>query len=93
MKVEFYGTFKKDIKKLTPDKKLIAKQIVSELKLMNIVELTNHPKITQMVGHNNAYRYKQGIYRLGFFITEIEEEVTVECARFLTRKDIYKLFP
>ncbi len=93
MEIKFYATYVKDIKKLKPNFKLIAKNIESELSRLTYEELTNHPKITLMVGNNKAGRFKSGEWRLGFYIETLEDKIYLIFARFLHRKDIYKYFP
>jgi mRNA interferase RelE/StbE len=43
----------------------------------------------KLEGYKNAYRIRIEEFRIGAFI----EGKTVELARFLPRKDIYKYFP
>ncbi|WP_028298094.1 type II toxin-antitoxin system RelE family toxin [Olivibacter sitiensis] len=94
MQVIYYSSYVKDIKKLTPNFKKIAQGIENELLAVESEEqLRAHPKITDMVGHAGTYRYKQGDWRLGFFVEEIEGERIIALARFLHRKDIYRNFP
>ena len=45
--------------------------------------------IKKLKGHPNAYRYRKGQYRLGFFF----ENETVIFAAFAPRSKIYKKFP
>jgi mRNA interferase RelE/StbE len=47
------------------------------------------PNIKKLKGHRNAYRVRVGDYRLGLFF----ENSTILLARFLHRKDIYRIFP
>ena len=47
------------------------------------------PNTKKLKGHKTAYRARIGDYRLGFFF----ENSTLTLARFVHRKDIYKLFP
>lgn len=93
MEIKYYATYVKDIKKLKPNFKLIAKNIEIELSRLTYEELTNHPKITLMVGNNKAARFKSGEWRLGFYIETLEDKSYLIFARFLHRKDIYKYFP
>ena len=51
--------------------------------------LSKIPNTKKLQGHKTAYRTRIGNYRLGFFF---EDEVII-LARFIHRKDIYKLFP
>ena len=88
MKIEFLKRFSKDIDDIT------AKSVRSALKrLIELVEtadaLSNIPNTKKLQGHKTAYRTRVGDYRLGFFY----ENETIILARFVNRKDIYKLFP
>ena len=88
MKVEFLKSFSKDLdsvnSKLT--KRSLVRVIESLEKQQDLNKILN---IKKLKGFKNAYRIRVGDYRLGFFF----EDSTVQLARFLHRKDIYKLFP
>jgi mRNA interferase RelE/StbE len=47
------------------------------------------PNTKKLKGHSSAYRTRVGDYRLGFFF----ENGVIQLARFIHRKDIYKIFP
>ena len=47
------------------------------------------PNVKKLKGHKSACRIRVGDYRLGFFY----ENATISIARFVHRKDIYKIFP
>jgi mRNA-degrading endonuclease RelE of RelBE toxin-antitoxin system len=47
------------------------------------------PNTKKLKGHKSAYRTRIGDYRLGFFF----ESSVIILARFVNRKDIYKIFP
>lgn len=88
MKVEFLKSFSKDMDNLP------LKSVKSALKrLIELMEnadaLRNIPNTKKLQGHKTAYRTRVGDYRLGFFF----ENETIILARFVNRKDIYKLFP
>jgi mRNA interferase RelE/StbE len=51
--------------------------------------LNKVPNTQKLKGHKSAYRTRLGDYRLGFFF----ENSAILLARFLHRKDIYKVFP
>ena len=88
MKVEFLSKFNKDIStvKLKPIKeKLIT--LIDELESAGSLSEINNVK--KLKGFSQAYRIRIGDYRLGLFQTK----EGVELARFVHRKDIYKLFP
>lgn len=88
MQVIYLKAFSKDIDKLK--NKQVSKSllnIISEIKKAdNIQEINN---LVKLEGYKNAYRIRIGEFRIGVFI----EGKTVELARFLPRKDIYKYFP
>lgn len=88
MQIIYLKAFSKDIDKLR--NKEVSKSllgVISEIKkAKNIQEINNLEKLK---GYKNAYRIRIREYRIGIFI----EGNTVEFARFLPRKDIYKYFP
>jgi mRNA interferase RelE/StbE len=88
MTVEFLKSFSKDLDKVSSATvKNQIKQIITSLeKAENLQEI---PSTKKLKGHRNAYRIRIGDYRLGLFL----ENNTVLLARFLHRKDIYKIFP
>jgi len=47
------------------------------------------PGVKMLTGCEDAFRIRSGDYRIGVFITE----ESVEFARVVHRKDIYKVFP
>jgi len=55
----------------------------------SIGSLDKIPNTKKLKGHKSAYRTRVGDYRAGFFF----ENSTIFLARFLHRKDIYKIFP
>ena len=88
MKVEFLKKFSKDLDGIG------SKSIKSNL--LKVIELTESanslddiPNTKKLKGHKSAYRIRIGDYRLGFFF----ENGIILMARFIHRKDIYKLFP
>ena len=88
MQVEFLKKLSKDIEAL---KSRSSKQAL--IKLIETLEaadsLESIPNTKKLKGHRSAYRIRLGEYRLGLFY----EGNTILLARFLHRKDIYKLFP
>lgn len=88
MKVEFLKKFSKDL-----DEVNIKSIKASLLKVITLIEsvdsLNNIPNTKKLKGHKSAYRIRIGDYRLGFFY----ENETISIARFVHRKDIYKIFP
>lgn len=88
MKVEFLKQFSKDIDDL--QLKSTKTSLLELIDLMETVEaLSQLPNTKKLKGHKIAYRTRIGVYRLGFFF----ENFTFLLARFVHRKDIYKIFP
>ena len=72
------------------DSKSIKNSLISLIELMEKTDsLERIPNTKKLKGHKSAYRARIGDYRLGFFF----ENSTLTLARFVHRKDIYKLFP
>jgi mRNA-degrading endonuclease RelE of RelBE toxin-antitoxin system len=88
MKVEFLKKFSKDLDAVKS--KAVKQTVVRLIELMESAEsLDKIPNLKKLKGHKSAYRVRVGDYRLGFFF----ESPTILIARFLHRKDIYKIFP
>lgn len=88
MKVEFLKRFSKDIDAITS--KSVRSALKQLIELMEAADtLGDIPNTKKLKGHKTAYRTRVGDYRLGFFF----EDQTIFLARFVDRKDIYKLFP
>jgi len=88
MQLIFLKKFSKDLENINQpkDKKSILK-VIEELRNLNSIDELSGVK--KLVGFQNAYRIRSGNYRIGVFI----EGSTVEFARVVHRKDIYKVFP
>jgi mRNA-degrading endonuclease RelE of RelBE toxin-antitoxin system len=88
MKVEFLKKFSKDLDEL---KLKSVKQALMRLieKIETADSLESIPNTKKLKGHKTAYRTRIGDYRLGFFF----QNSTILLARFVHRKDIYKIFP
>ena len=88
MNVEFLKRFSKDLDAI---KNKSVKQALGRLiELMETVDaLDKIPNTKKLKGHKSAYRTRIADYRIGFFF----ENSTILLARFLHRKDIYKIFP
>lgn len=88
MKVEFLKKFSKDLDELKL--KSVKQALIRTIELMestdSLEQISNTKKLK---GHKTAYRTRIGDYRLGFFF----ENSTIFLARFVHRKDIYKIFP
>lgn len=88
MQVEFLKKFSKDLDDLKS--KSLKLSLIRLIELMEEVDgLEKIPNTKKLKGHKTAYRTRLGDYRLGFFF----ENSTILLARFLHRKDIYKIFP
>lgn len=79
MEVVFLAKFNKDLDRISDT------QIKTK-----VIELIEEIEISEKLsGFKTAYRIKLGVYRIGFFF----ENDTIEFARIVHRKDIYKIFP
>jgi mRNA-degrading endonuclease RelE of RelBE toxin-antitoxin system len=88
MKVEFLKRFSKDLDDVKT--KSVKQSVIRLIELMESVDaLDKIPNTKKLKGHKNAYRTRIGDYRVGFFF----ENSAILLARFLHRKDIYKIFP
>ncbi len=88
MKVEFLKSFSKDTDNIPL--KSVKSALKRLIELMETIDaLSNIPNTKKLQGHKTAYRTRVGDFRLGFFY----ENETIILARFVNRKDIYKLFP
>ncbi len=88
MKVEFLSKFVKDLDKINVGH--VKSSVIKTIELIEEVNSLNEvPNIKKMKGHKSAFRIKIGDYRIGIFVNG----KTVEMARVVHRKDIYKVFP
>ena len=88
MKVEFLKKFSRDLDDIK--NKSVKQSVIRVIELMEVVDAPDKiPNTKKLKGHRSAYRTRIGDYRLGFFF----ENSTIVIARFLHRKDIYKIFP
>ena len=88
MKVEFLKSFSKDLDSI--NSKSVKQSLVRTIEMLEeATDISKLQNIKKLKGFRNAYRIRIGDYRLGFF----GEGSTIQIARFLHRKDIYKLFP
>jgi mRNA interferase RelE/StbE len=88
MKYEFLSRFDKDIDNIL-DKSVLENiaEVIENVGLAN--DITELKGVKKLVGFKYAYRIKMGKYRIGFFY----QNDTIEFARIVHRKDIYKVFP
>ena len=88
MKVEFLKKFSKDLDDVKTRPVKLA--LIRIIELMEATDsLDKIPNTKKLKGHKTAYRTRVGDYRLGFFF----QDSTFLLARFVHRKDIYKIFP
>jgi len=88
MKVAFLKKFSKDLDDIKI--KSVKQSVIRLIELMETVDaLEQIPNTKKLKGHRSAYRTRVGDYRLGFFF----ENSIILVARFLYRKDMYKMFP
>jgi mRNA interferase RelE/StbE len=88
MQVIFLTAFYKDLNKL--ENRRVAKRLQSIIMLIeNSDSFDKVPQLKKLKGHSSAYRIRIQNYRVGIFV----EGNTVEFARILPRKDVYKFFP
>ena len=89
MKVEFLSGFDKDLSHIRD--KMLAKIIHQCIDLFeNANKISDVPNIKQLKGHTNAFRFRKGKYRIGFYL---EDDETIVFAAFDTRDKIYQRFP
>ncbi|MGB3292806.1 MAG: type II toxin-antitoxin system RelE/ParE family toxin [Phormidesmis sp.] len=89
MKVEYLPSFLKDLKTLksTSRYSTIRKLVFEEVpRCSSLQEMRNLKKLRDS---DNAYRFRVGDYRIGFFF----ENERVIFARVLHRNEIYRSFP
>jgi mRNA interferase RelE/StbE len=88
VKVEFLEAFEHDLDGLSDASLLKAvTSVISNIEqAKSLREVRN---IKKLKGYKNIYRIRIRDYRLGFKV----EKGVVQLARFLNRKDIYRLFP
>ena len=88
MEVTFLDKFNKDLDKVKD------KTVMKSLQLLiHKAELSNNlhdlPNVKKLEGYKSAFRIRIGDYRIGIFV----KGNTIEFARMVHRKDIYKVFP
>ena len=88
MKVVFLRKFSKDLDKIKkPRDRNSILEIIELVKVSSSIE--EIPGVKNLTGYEDAFRIRSGDYRIGVFITT----ESVEFARVVHRKDIYKVFP
>jgi mRNA interferase RelE/StbE len=88
MLVEFLEAFEKDLNAI-PSQGIRRKVItlIERIELSSSLSDISHVK--KLSGFKSAYRIRLGDYRIGVFVTG----TTIQFARILHRKEIYKMFP
>jgi mRNA interferase RelE/StbE len=88
MTVEFSKKFLKDIEKIHDNqlKDQLSEAIIVFEAATNLFEITN---VKKLKGHSEAYRFRLGKYRIGFYY----DGSKVEMERFVMRDKIYNVFP
>jgi len=88
MKIAFLSGFEKDLSH-TRDK-ILAHIILDCIDLFEKADkISDLPNIKQLKGHQSAFRYRKGKYRIGFYL----EDETIVFAAFDKRDKIYHRFP
>ncbi|MCE2894781.1 MAG: type II toxin-antitoxin system RelE/ParE family toxin [Flammeovirgaceae bacterium] len=88
MKIEFLSKFNQDLNKI--HLKSVRNSLLKVIELTQSAEtLAEIPNLKKLQGFKSAYRIRIGDYRIGIFI----DGNTIQFARVLNRKEIYKYFP
>lgn len=88
MKIEFLSKFNQDLNKI--HLKSVRNSLLKVIELTQSAEtLAEIPNFKKLQGFKSAYRIRIGDYRIGIFI----DGNTIQFARVLNRKEIYKYFP
>lgn len=88
MKVEFLSGFEKDLSQIRD--KILAEIIIECIGIFEKADnISQVPNIKRLKGHQTAYRYRKGKYRIGFYF----EKDIILFAAFDTREKIYHRFP
>lgn len=88
MKTEFLRQFYKDLDKIS-GKKTFEHIRFSIRNVEEAIVLSDIKNLKKLKGYKNAFRIKIGDFRIGVFF----EKDTVEFARVVHRKEIYRVFP
>ena len=88
MKVEFSGSFRKDLERVLNPRTLARfERVLDEMR--NARELNEVRNLKRLKGSRSFYRIRVGDYRLGFELIG----GSVRFLRCLPRKEIYRQFP
>jgi mRNA interferase RelE/StbE len=88
LKVEFRGSFVKDLRRIRD--RSLKKRVQEVIELVERADtLQEIGGVRKLRGGDQYYRVRIGDYRLGLIL----DEDTVILVRFLHRKDVYRYFP
>jgi mRNA interferase RelE/StbE len=88
MKIEFLSKFNQDLNRI--HLKSVRNSLLKVIELTQSVEtLAEIQNLKKSQGFKSAYRIRIGDYHIGIFIAGN----TIQSARVLNRKEIYKYFP
>jgi len=88
MQVEFLSKFNRDLDRIHHQSVRTAIiKVIGEVKIART--LTEISNLKKLKGFRSAFRIRLGEYRIGIFV----EGQTIEFARILHRKEIYRYFP
>lgn len=88
METVFLRKFSKDLDNIRHKK--VKKDVMAAIEnVEQASDIREISKLKKLKGFDDAWRIKIGDYRIGIYINES----TVEFARVVHRKDIYKVFP
>ena len=91
MQVKYRKTFEKEISKVRLQSVLeeIGEHIKVVKECKTLLEFTQLPAVTKLVGHKGYYRIKFGDYRIGVKVVDN----VIHFVRFGIRSKIYNIFP
>jgi mRNA interferase RelE/StbE len=88
MQVEFLSKFNRDLDRI--HHQYVRKSIIKVIDEVKVARSLNEvSNVKKLKGFQSAFRIRLGEYRIGIFV----EGRTVEFARILHRKEIYRYFP
>ena len=88
MKIEFLSKFNKDLDGIQSPS--VARKTIDFIEqVQSASSIGEFRHIKKIKGSQNAFRVRIGDYRIGFYLVQD----TIQLARIVHRKDIYKYFP
>jgi len=88
MKIEFLSKFNKDLDRIQSPS--VARKTIDFIEqVQSASSIGEFRHIKKIKGSQNAFRVRIGDYRIGFYLVQD----TIQLARIVHRKDIYKYFP